>query len=186
MERFEHLEEIELSSEVKYDGALLHIRRDTVRLPNGKTATREYNIHYGAVCIIPLLENGDVLLERQYRYPLREVITEIPAGKLDAPDEDPLEAAKRELREETGATAAEWHALGLFCPTGAYSTERIYMYLARGLTFGARELDEDEFLNVFRMTLDELVDKVLAGEIPDAKTQAAALRAKLMLERGML
>ena len=186
MERFEHLEETELSSEVKYDGALLHIRRDTVRLPNGKTATREYNIHYGAVCIIPLLENGDVLLERQYRYPLREVITEIPAGKLDAPDEDPLEAAKRELREETGATAAEWHALGLFCPTGAYSTERIYMYLARGLTFGARELDEDEFLNVFRMTLDELVDKVLAGEIPDAKPQAAALRAKLMLERGML
>lgn len=186
MERFEHLEETELSSEVKYEGALLHIRRDTVRLPNGKTATREYNIHYGAVCIIPLLENGDVLLERQYRYPLREVITEIPAGKLDAPDEDPLEAAKRELREETGATAAEWHALGLFCPTGAYSTERIYMYLARGLTFGARELDEDEFLNVFRMTLDELVDKVLAGEIPDAKTQAAALRAKLMLERGML
>ena len=186
MERFEHLEETELSSEVKYDGALLHIRRDTVHLPNGKTATREYNIHYGAVCIIPLLENGDVLLERQYRYPLREVITEIPAGKLDAPDEDPLEAAKRELREETGATAAEWHALGLFCPTGAYSTERIYMYLARGLTFGARELDEDEFLNVFRMTLDELVDKVLAGEIPDAKTQAAALRAKLMLERGML
>ena len=186
MERFEHLEETELSSEVKYDGALLHIRRDTVRLPNGKTATREYNIHYGAVCIIPLLENGDVLLERQYRYPLREVITEIPAGKLDAPDEDPLEAAKRELREETGATAAEWHALGLFCPTGAYSTERIYMYLARGLTFGARDLDEDEFLNVFRMTLDELVDKVLAGEIPDAKTQAAALRAKLMLERGML
>ena len=186
MERFEHLEETELSSEVKYDGALLHIRRDTVRLPNGKTATREYNIHYGAVCIIPLLENGDVLLERQYRYPLREVITEIPAGKLDAPDEDPLEAATRELREETGATAADWHALGLFCPTGADSTERIYMYLARGLTFGARELDEDEFLNVFRMTLDELVDKVLAGEIPDAKTQAAALRAKLMLERGML
>ena len=186
MERFEHLEETELSSEVKYDGALLHIRRDTVRLPNGKTATREYNIHYGAVCIIPLLENGDVLLERRYRYPLREVITEIPAAKPDAPDEDPLEAAKRELREETGATAAEWHALGLFCPTGAYSTERIYMYLARGLTFGARELDEDEFLNVFRMTLDELVDKVLAGEIPDAKTQAAALRAKLMLERGML
>lgn len=91
-------------------------RRDTVRLPDGKTATREYNIHNGAVCIIPLLENGDVLLERQYRYPLREVITEIPAGKLDAPDEDPLEAAQRELREETGATAAEWHALGLFCP----------------------------------------------------------------------
>ena len=107
MEQFEHLEETQLSSEAKYDGTLLHIRRDTVRLPDGKTATREYNIHNGAVCIIPLLENGEVLLERQYRYPLREVITEIPAGKLDAPDEDPLEAAQRELREETGATAAE-------------------------------------------------------------------------------
>ena len=186
MQEFEQLEEVELSSEAKYDGTLLHIRRDTVRLPNGQTATREYNIHYGAVCIIPLLENGDVLLERQYRYPLREVITEIPAGKLDAPDEDPLEAAKRELREETGATAAEWYPLGLFCPVGAYSTERIHMFLARGLTFGERELDEDEFLNVFRMPLDELVDRVLAGQIPDAKTQAAALRAKLMLERGML
>ena len=186
MEKFENLTEVELSSEAKYDGDLLHIRRDTVRLPNGKTATREYNIHYGAVCVIPLLENGDVLLERQYRYPLRQVMTEIPAGKLDTADEDPLEAAQRELREETGATAAEWHALGLFCPVGAYSTERIQMYLARGLTFGERELDEDEFLNVFRMPLDELVDKVLAGEIPDAKTQAAALRAKLMLERGMI
>lgn len=85
MEQFEHLEETQLSSEAKYDGTLLHIRRDTVRLPNGQTATREYNIHNGAVCIIPLLENGEVLLERQYRYPLREVITEIPAGKLDAP-----------------------------------------------------------------------------------------------------
>ena len=183
MEQFEHLEETQLSSEAKYDGTLLHIRRDTVRLPNGQTATREYNIHNGAVCIIPLLENGEVLLERQYRYPLREVITEIAAGKLDAPDEDPLEAAQG---EETGATAAEWHALGLFCPVGAYSTERIQMYLARGLTFGERELDEDEFLNVFRMPLDELVNKVLAGAIPDAKTQAAALRAKLMLERGLI
>ncbi len=186
MERFEHLEETELSSEVKYDGALLHIRRDTVRLPNGKTATREYNIHYGAVCIIPLLENGDVLLERQYRYPLREVITEIPAGKLDAPDEDPLEAAKRELREETGATAAEWHALGLFCPTGAYSTERIYMYLARGLTFGARELDEDEFLNVFTMPLEQAVSEVLSGNIPDAKTQTALLKIWLLRQQGKL
>ena len=112
MEQFERLEETQLSSEAKYDGTLLHIRRDTVRLPDGKTATREYNIHNGAVCIIPLLENGEVLLERQYRYPLREVITEIPAGKLDAPDEDPLEAAQRELREEAGATAAEGPGAG--------------------------------------------------------------------------
>ena len=184
VEKFENLTEAELSSEAKYDGDLLHIRRDTVRLPNGKTATREYNIHYGAVCVIPLLENGDVLLERQYRYPLRQVITEIPAGKLDAPDENPLEAAKRELREETGATAREWHELGLFCPVGAYSTETIHMFLATGLTFGERELDEDEFLNVFRMPLRELAEQVVGGKIPDAKTQAAAMRALWMVEHG--
>ena len=176
MEQFEHLEETQLSSEAKYDGTLLHIRRDTVQLPNGKTSTREYNIHLGAVCILPLLGNGEVLLERQSRYPMREVITEIPAGKLDAPDEDPLEAAQRELREETGATAAEWHALGLFCPTGAYSTERIYMYLARGLTFGARELDEDEFLEVAEIPLPELVRQVFDGTITDGKTQVAILK----------
>ena len=181
MKDFENLVEVQLSSEAKYDGNLLHIRRDVVQLPNGKTATREYNCHLGAVCILPLLENGDVLLERQYRYPLREVLTEIPAGKLDAVGEDPLEAAKRELREETGAVASEWTPLGLFYPVGAYSTEKIHMFLARGLTFGERELDEDEFLNVFRMPLSELVAQVLAGQIPDAKTHAAALRVHLML-----
>lgn len=184
MENFENLVEEQLSSEAKYDGGLLHIRKDTVRLPNGKTAVREYNIHNGAVCVLPLLPGGEVLLERQYRYPLRQVITEIPAGKLDAPDEDPLEAAKRELREETGASAETWYELGLFYPVGAYSTERIHMYLAAGLSFGERELDEDEFLNVFRMPLPELVEQVLAGQIPDAKTQAAALRAWLMIQNG--
>lgn len=118
MEQFEHLEETQLSSEAKYDGTLLHIRRDTVRLPDGKTATREYNIHNGAVCIIPLLENGEVLLERQYRYPLREVITEIPAGKLDAPDEDPLEAAQRELREENRRDGGGMARAGAVLPCG--------------------------------------------------------------------
>lgn len=186
MELLEHLVETTLSSEAKFDGTLLHIRKDTVLLPNGKAATREYNIHYGAVCILPLLKNGDVLLERQFRYPLREVLTEIPAGKLDRPDEDPLEAAKRELREETGAVALEWHDLGLFYPVGAYSTEKIHMYLARGLTFGEQALDEDEFLNVFRLPLSDLVDQILSGRIPDAKTQAAALRAAELLRRGLL
>ena len=183
MEQFEHLEETQLSSEAKYDGTLLHIRRDTVRLPDGKTATREYNIHNGAVCIIPLLENGEVLLERQYRYPLREVITEIPAGKLDAPDEDPLEAAQRELREETGITARELIPLGPFYPAAAYSDEVIWMYLARGLTFGEQQLDDDEFLNLQAVPLEELARDVLAGRIPDAKTQAAILRVYCM-ERG--
>ena len=182
----DNLTETKLTSEKIYSGCILDFYRDTVRLPNGGTAPRELSRHVGAVCIVPLLDDGRVIVERQFRYPVNEVITEIPAGKRDSRDEAPEAAARRELREETGATAAEWHALGLFCPVGAYSTERIQMYLARGLTFGERELDEDEFLNVFRMPLDELVDKVLAGEIPDAKTQAAALRAKLMLERGLI
>ena len=130
--------------------------------------------------------DGDVLLERQFRYAMGEVLTEIPAGKLDYIGEDPREAALRELREETGAVASELIPLGPFYPTCAYSTEVIQMFLARGLSFGERELDEDEFLNVFRMPLRELVEKVLNGEIPDAKTQAAALRVWCMLQEGKL
>ena len=180
------LRETQLSSREIFDGRILHVFEDTVRLPNGAAASREYLRHIGAVCVIPVLEDGSVLVERQYRYPLRQVMTEIPAGKLDTADEDPLEAAKRELREETGATAEEWRDLGLFCPVGAYSTEKIHMFLAQGLSFGERELDEDEFLNVFRLPLETLVEQVLAGQIPDAKTQAAALRGWLMRERGLL
>lgn len=186
MEEFENLQETKLSSQPIFDGDVLHIYKDTVRLLNGKTSTREYTVHHGAVCILPLLENGDVLLERQFRYAMSEVLTEIPAGKLDYIGEDPHEAALRELREETGAVASELIPLGPFYPTCAYSTEVIHMFLARGLTFGERDLDEDEFLNVFRLPLRELVEKVLNGEIPDAKTQAAALRVWCMLKEGKL
>ena len=146
MEEFKNLQETKLSSQPIFDGDVLHIYKDTVRLPNGRTSTREYTVHHGAVCVIPLLENGDVLLERQFRYAMGEVLTEIPAGKLDYIGEDPREAALRELREETGAVASELIPLGPFYPTCAYSTEVIHMFLARGLTFGERELDEDEFL----------------------------------------
>ena len=156
MEDFKNLQETQLSSQPIFDGDVLHIFKDTIRLPNGKQATREYTVHHGAVCILPLLENGDVLLEHQFRYPMGEVITEIPAGKLDYIGEDPASAALRELREETGAVAGELIPLGRFYPTCAYSTEVIHMYLARQLTFGERELDEDEFLNVFRLPLREL------------------------------
>ena len=186
MEQFEHLEETTLHSEAKYDGDLLHIRRDTVQLPNGKTSTREYTIHLGAVCILPLLGNGDVLLERQYRYPLRQVMTEIPAGKLDTADEDPLEAAKRELREEHVDLFRRIRAHRAKKPQIAPFLRRRAGLLAQGLSFGERELDEDEFLNVFRLPLETLVEQVLAGQIPDAKTQAAALRGWLMRERGLL
>ena len=186
MEEFKNLQETKLTSQPIFDGDVLHIFKDTIRLPNGKQATREYTVHHGAVCILPLLENGDVLLEHQFRYPMGEVITEIPAGKLDYIGEDPASAALRELREETGAVAGELIPLGPFYPTCAYSTEVIQMFLARGLSFGERELDEDEFLNVFRLPLRELVEKVLNGEIPDAKTQAAALRVWCMLKEGKL
>ena len=184
MEQFEHLEETQLSSEAKYDGTLLHIRRDTVRLPDGKTATREYNIHNGAVCIIPLLENGEVLLERQYRYPLREVITEIPAGKLDAPDEDPLEAAQRELREETGAVAEHYIDLGKFYPTPGYCGEIIHMYAANGLSFTSLDLDDDEFLAPEKIPLEKAVEMVMNNEIRDGKTQAAVLKVAQKRRKG--
>ena len=174
------LRETQLSSREIFDGRILHVFEDTVRLPNGAAASREYLRHIGAVCVIPVLEDGSVLVERQYRYPVAQVLTEIPAGKLDAKDEDHLLAAQRELREETGATAERW-SLGLFYPACAYSDEAIEMYLAQGLHFGERHLDADEFLNVARVPLTELVEEVMAGRIPDAKTQIAILKADRLL-----
>ena len=183
MEKFENLQEIRVSSRSVFEGRIMHVMEDTVRLPNGETATREYLRHVGAVCVLPLLEDGCVLMERQFRYALGQVITEIPAGKLESRQEDRLEAAKRELREETGAEAASWVSLGLFHPACAYSDETIEMFLARGITFGAQKLDADEFLNVEKIPLDALVDAVMNGSITDAKTQTAILKAKLYLQR---
>lgn len=175
------LRETQLSSREIFDGRILHVFEDTVRLPNGAAASREYLRHIDAVCVIPVLEDGSVLVERQYRYPVAQVLTEIPAGKLDAKDEDHLLAAQRELQEETGATAERWTSLGLFYPACAYSDEAIEMYLAQGLHFGERHLDADEFLNVARVPLTELVEEVMAGRIPDAKTQIAILKADRLL-----
>ena len=175
------LRETQLSSREIFDGRILHVFEDTVRLPNGAAASREYLRHIGAVCVIPVLEDGSVLVERQYRYPVAQVLTEIPAGKLDAKDEDHLLAAQRELREETGATAERWTNLGVFYPACAYSDEAIEMYLAQGLHFGERHLDADEFLNVARVPLTKLVEEVMAGRIPDAKTQIAILKADRLL-----
>ena len=127
------LSETKISSEEIFDGLVLHVVRDTVKLPNGHSSIREVIRHIGAVCVIPVTENNEVIVERQYRYPLDRVILEIPAGKLDAPDEDRLSAIQRELREETGYTADEWTVIGDFHPAPAYSDEYITMYLARGL-----------------------------------------------------
>lgn len=183
---FLELEEKTVSSRLIFDGKVVHLYKDTVRLPNGKESVREYIRHVGAVCILPLTDEGEVLLERQYRYAVGEVLTEIPAGKLDAPDEDPLSAAIRELREETGTTAREMIPLGDYYGSPAILGERIRMYLAKGLCFGETEFDDDEFLEVFRLPLEEAEAAVLRGEIPDGKTQAAILRAAAMRRAGSI
>lgn len=170
------LEEKQISSERVYDGRLLQVYSDVVRLPNGDESGREYIKHVGAVCIAALTDDGKIVMERQYRYPVGEVIREIPAGKLDSRDEDPVRAAARELKEETGITAGKYEYLGPLYPTCAYSDEVIHMFAARSLSFGDRHTDDDEFLEVELVPLEEVVKDIMAGKIADAKTQAAVMR----------
>ena len=177
------LKEQWVSTEDIFKGVILDVKRDTVALPNGHRTTREIIRHVGAVCVIPVTDDGRVVVERQYRYPIDRVITEIPAGKLDSKEEDRLHAAKRELYEETGVTADRWTDMGLYYGTPAYSDETITMYLAQGLHAGEQHLDDDEFLNVETVPLQELVEDVLSGKIPDGKTQIAVLKAHMLLER---
>ncbi len=175
------LGEKQTSSEDIFDGVILHVKRDMVELSNGSAAVREVIRHIGAVCVIPVTDDNKVIMERQFRYPLNRVILEIPAGKLDAPDENRLSAIRRELREETGYTADEWTELGDFHPAPAYSDEYITMYLARGLHKGERDLDDDEFLDVYAIPLSDLVQEVMEGRISDAKTQVCILKAARIL-----
>ena len=182
MQDFTNLNEIKLKSEDIYEGCIVHLYKDTVQLPNGKTSTREVIRHVGAVAVVPMTADGQVVVERQFRYPLNEVITEIPAGKLDSKSEDKLAAAKRELEEETGYLAKEWIPLGDFVPTVAYCDEVITLFLARDLYKGVRHLDEDEFLNVRLVSLDDLVQEVMDGKITDGKTQTAILKAYYWLQ----
>lgn len=168
------LTEHTLDSEELLKGNFLHALRDTVRLPDGGTATREYIVHPGAVMIVALLDDGRVVLERQYRYPMRQVMVEFPAGKLDA-GEDPLACARRELLEETGYTAREWAHAGVLHPVISYSTEFIDIWFARGLSLGERKLDEGEFLEVFSATPAQLLAWCRDGQVTDAKTLTGAL-----------
>ena len=172
-----------LSSELIFDGRVVHLYRDKVELPRGVTSEREYIKHVGAVCILPLTDDGQVVLERQYRYPFSDVLVEIPAGKLDHANEDLREAALRELREETGIVPRELIDIGEYYGSPAIVGERIRMFLARGLSFGERELDEDEFLEVFTMPLSQAVEEVVAGNIPDGKTQTAILKVAHILQK---
>lgn len=164
-----HLKEVQVDSDIVYEGHFLKVQRDTVRLPDGKQAAREYIRHPGAVVILPVFENGTVLLERQYRYPLHNVFIEFPAGKID-PGEDPLVCAKRELQEETGYTASDWQFVCTIHNAIAYSDEHLDIYLARGLISGESKLDEGEFLETFTATVPEILEWVRMGKITDVKT----------------
>ena len=173
--------EKKLSREIIYDGAVLKVVCDRVVLPNGHESVREMCLHVGAVAVLPLLDDGRVIMERQYRYPHGRVFLEIPAGKLDSPDEEPLSAARRELFEETGAVAESYTPLGELDTTPALINEKIRLYLAEGITLGEeRRLDEDEFLDVELIPLEKLYEMVMAGEIKDAKTQVAILKTYAM------
>jgi ADP-ribose pyrophosphatase len=169
-----HLAELRLDSTEVLRGHFLHVMRDTVRLPGGEQATREYVVHPGAVMVIPLLGDGRVLLERQYRYPMGRVMIEFPAGKLD-PNEASLACARRELQEETGYTAAEWALAGVLHPVISYATEFIDIWFARGLREGERRLDEGEYLDVFAETPEQLLSWCREGVVTDAKTLTGAL-----------
>lgn len=165
----DHLVEKRISGEDVYDGIFLKMKRDTVSLPDGQHAVREYLEHPGAVAIIAVLDDGRVLLERQYRYPIAQAVIEIPAGKLNV-GEDPLLCAQRELQEETGYTAKRWSKIKRIHPVISYSTELIDIYLAEGLSPGQARLDAEEFLDIFAATLDELLEWVESGTITDVKT----------------
>jgi ADP-ribose pyrophosphatase len=165
----DHLKETRIDSEVAYDGRFLKVSRDRIRLPDGAETDREFIRHPGAVVILPVFDDGSVLLERQFRYPLGQVFIEYPAGKID-PGEDPLACAKRELQEETGYTASEWQFVCTIHNAIAYSDEHLDLYLARGLTAGEAKLDDGEFLETFRAGLPEMLEMVRSGQVTDVKT----------------
>lgn len=169
-----------LSSEVKYEGSILRVRRDTVELQNGDTAFREVVDHTGGVGIIGVTPDGRVPMVRQFRYPFMAETLEVPAGKLER-GEEPLQCAVRELSEETGYTAGRFVSLGSLLPSPGYCAETLYLYLALDLTPGRAHLDEDEFLNVEYYTLPELHDMVMSGALTDAKTVLAVLKAEIYL-----
>lgn len=171
-----HLQEKTVGTEPIFDGKIIKVQRDQAELENGAVVTRELVIHPGGVCIVPLNENGEVYLVKQFRYPFREVLTEVPAGKLEF-GENHRDAGLRELKEETGAECENFEYLGVMYPSVAYLTEKIHMYLATGLKFDKQSLDEDEFLDVIKVKLSDAVDMVLNGEIKDGKTQTALLLA---------
>lgn len=179
-----HLHEIQLESTQVYRGKLLDVRHDRIQLPDGKESAREYVMHPGAVLIIPLLDNGELIFERQFRYPLGRAFLELPAGKIE-PGEDILNTATRELLEETGHSASAWRYLGVMHPCIGYSNERIEIFLARGLQReSGQQLDHGEFLDVLKLSLDDALLAFRQGEITDGKTITALFWAEKVIRSG--
>ena len=179
MELFEK----KINSRQVFDGVVVKLYVDDIELPNGKKSVREIIRHPGAVCVIPVTDEGEVIMVRQFRYAFNKVLLEVPAGKLE-PNEDPLDAALRELEEESGVMARCVEHIGEIYTTVALIDEKIHVYLATGLTFKNAHPDEDEFLEVEKIPLKTLVDMVMNGEIKDSKTQIAILKAdKILSER---
>ncbi len=175
-----HLDEKTLKSETVYEGVIFTINHDTVELENGNTAIRDVLLHHGGVCVIPVTDENEIFLVRQFRYPFRKTTTEVPAGKLEK-GENHAECGKRELLEETGCICDEYIYLGEMLPTPAYNSEVTYMYMAKGLHFDKQNLDPDEFLDVEKISLSEAVKLVMDGKITDGKTQIAILKAARLL-----
>ena len=171
------LEEIKISSQEIFNGVAIHLFKDEILLPNGHTGIREVIRHPGAVCVLPLTDDGDVIFVNQFRYALNKVTLEVPAGKLEK-GEDPKEAALRELSEETGLTAKNIVHIGDLYTTPALIDEVIHMYIATDLTQGEQHLDYDEFVNTLKIPLSKAVDMVMNGEIKDSKTQTVILKAE--------
>ncbi|HEX4916638.1 MAG TPA: NUDIX hydrolase [Limnobacter sp.] len=174
MSKHPHLEETCIRSTRVFDGQLMKVNRDEVLLPNGEQSVREYTVHPGAVAIVPILEDGRYVMERQFRYPLHQVFLEFPAGKID-PGEAPLSTAHRELLEETGYVARHMEFITTIHPVISYSTEKIELYVARGLDLQQRQLDHNEFLDVVLVEPADLLAQIKAGEVSDVKTIIAAL-----------
>ena len=181
-----NLKEKQINAEYLYKGKIINLRKDTALLPNGKTALREVVEHPGGVCVAALTDDNEVLLVKQFRYPYSETILEIPAGKRDSKDENPLDCGIRELREETGAIAQNIFPLGELYPTPGYCGEIIWLFGATGLTFGDNDLDEDEFLEVEKIPIEKAVEMIMTGKIKDAKTQSAILKLKLLKDSGKI
>lgn len=173
--------ETTIEKQTVFEGRIVTVRTDKAKLDDGTVVGRELVIHSGGVCVVPLTDDNEIIMVRQFRYAFGEPLTEVPAGKLE-PGEDHRSAALRELSEETGASCGRFDYLGVCYPSVAYLTEKIHIYLARDLVFGKAHLDEGEFLDVVKIPLDEAVQMVMDGRLPDAKTQIAVMKTKLITD----